>query len=89
MLALERQPVEIQPSASDDEIVAVIIAVQTLLSTEASAPPQEQEIESGWHHAAKLSIQSLRPVKLVTPPRWNTIERLRRSSGGFYGITGL
>lgn len=86
---------EIQSSASvagqltDDEVVAAIIAVQTLLSTETTALLEEQPSESGWHHAAKLSVQSLRPAKLSTPPRWNTIERLRQSSGGFYGITGL
>lgn len=86
---------EIQPSASsasqlaDDEIVAAIIGVQTLLSTEATSSSPEQPIESGWHHAAKLPVQRLRPAKLSTLPRWNTIERLRRSSGGFYGITGL
>lgn len=86
---------EIQSSAgtvgqlTDDEIVAAIIAVQMLLSAENTAPPEEQPSASGWHHAAKLSVQSLRPVELSTPPRWNTIERLRRSAGGFYGITGL
>lgn len=86
---------EIQPSAvadgqlPHDEIVAAIIGVQTFLSTQEPAPPAEQSSASGWHDAAKLSFQGLRPVKRFTPPRWNTIERLRRSTGGFYGVIGL
>jgi hypothetical protein len=92
VLAMEYYPVEIQPDTgplTDDEIAAAIIAVQTFLSDEAPAPQSEAQPESGWHRSAKLSIQNLRPARLSTAPRWNTIERLRRSMGGFYGITGL
>jgi hypothetical protein len=83
--------VKIQPYSDadgqtpDDEIAAAIIAVQMQLGLEAtSAPAAPAVAASGWHAAAKLSVQSLRPVKVPTHPRWNTIERLRRSSGGFY-----
>jgi hypothetical protein len=91
----DNQPVNVQPYSDadgqtpDDEIAAAIMAVQLHLSLEEISGPATPAVESGWHHAAKLSVQSLRPVKLPTVPRWNTIERLRRSSGGFYGITGL
>ncbi len=91
----DNQPVKIQPYASadrhvsDDEIAAAIAGVQAYLDMEQPRVPEEQATDSGWQRAAKLSVQSLRPVKLATPPRWNTIERLRRGSGGFYGIVGL
>jgi len=83
-------PVKIQPysdadgQAPDDEIAAAIIAVQMQLDWEATSAPAVPAVTSGWRDAAKLSVQSLRPVKVPTQPRWNTIERLRRSSGGFY-----
>ena len=86
---------KIQPYSSvdgqlaDDEIVAAIAAVRSYLDMEQPTAPVEQTAESGWQRAAKLSVQSLHPVKLATQPRWNTIERLRRGSGGFYGVLGL
>jgi hypothetical protein len=73
----------------DDELAAAIIAVQLQLGLESTSTSATPAATSGWYAAAKLSVQSLRPVKVPTQPRWNTIERLRRSSGGFYGITGL
>jgi hypothetical protein len=89
---MESYFVEMQPNAgqlADDEIVAAIIAVQMFVNDEVSASSDERQADSGWHRSGKLSVQSLRPARLSIPPRWNTIERLRRSIGGLYGITGL
>ncbi|HEX6290405.1 MAG TPA: hypothetical protein VFZ66_14540 [Herpetosiphonaceae bacterium] len=86
---MKTQPLASADRQSPDEIVAAIIAVQSYLSAEGQAAPADQAAESGWQAAAKLSVQSLQPTKLTTPPRWNTIERLRRGTSGLYGIVGL
>lgn len=78
---------EAQP---DDELAAALIAVQAYLDAEqSSTPPTQDDILSGWHASAKLSVQSLRPARTPVAPCWNTIERLRCATSGGYGITGL
>lgn len=78
---------EAQP---DDELAAALIAVQFCLDAERSHEAVTPEATpSGWHASAKLSVQSLRPGRTRVTPRWNTIERLRRTTGGGYGVTGL
>ena len=75
----------IQPT--DDEVAAAIAAVQAYLAIE--EPSRQPTAEStGWQRSAKLPVQGLRPARIAAPPRWNTIERLRRASG-FYGVVGL
>ncbi len=77
--------VEIQPT--DDEVAAALAAVQAYLAVE--QPDTLPATESiGWQQSAKLSVQGLRPARTRVPARWDTVERLRRSSG-FYGVVGL
>ncbi len=78
----------IQPM--DDELAAALAAVQAYLDTQAvPVQPVEDVAEmTGWQRSAKLSVQGLRPTRTESPPRWNTIERLRRASG-FFGVVGL
>lgn len=76
---------------TEDEAAAALAAIQAYLAV-SEAPTAEEPAPSGgsgWRHAAKLTVQHLRPIRLATAPRWNTIERLRRAVGGSYGITGL
>ena len=75
----------------DEEVVAALAAVQTYLAAELEL---EQDVVTHtpadrWHDSAKLVVQSLQPMRTAIAPRWSTIERLRRTAGGRYGVTGL
>lgn len=70
---------------TDDEVAAALAAVQALLSTE-QAQPSATPATAGWSNSAKLAVQNLRPDKVQTAARWQTIERLRRAIGGRYDV---
>lgn len=71
---------------TDDEVAAALAAVQALLSAEQAEATAGAVASSGWSNSAKLAVQRLRPVKTRTAPRWQTIERLRRTIGGRYDV---
>lgn len=72
------------------EAAAAMAAVACLLEAEAAAqaaaaqggPPE------GWRDTARLIAQGLIPTRLPAPPRWGSIERLRRAGRGGSGIVG-
>jgi hypothetical protein len=72
------------------EAAAAMAAVACLLEEEAaamaSAAPDREP--AGWRDAARLIAQGLIPVRLPAPPRWGSIERLRRAGRGRSGIVG-
>lgn len=74
----------------NDELTAALIAVEAYLDAERPvADHPATALRSGWHDATKLSVQRVQPASIRTSPRWNTIERIRRATGGTSGITGL
>lgn len=77
----------ITPAPPDDEAAAVVAALAAYLAAD-EQPQSAQETMSGWQQSTKLQVQGLRPVRTARPPRWNTIERMRRQSS-FGGVTGL
>lgn len=69
---------------SDDEVAAALAAVQAVLSLEQRAPAAPEPISSGWRNSGRLAVQKLQPAKTSVVPRWQTIERLRKTIGGRY-----
>lgn len=67
----------ITPAPTDDEAAAIMAALAAHITTD-QPPLIKQATASGWHHSAKLQTQGLQPLRTARPPRWNTIERLRR-----------
>jgi hypothetical protein len=78
----------ITPMPPDDEAAAVVAALAAYLAAEDQPQSVEQAITSSWQQSAKLAMQGLQPRRTARPPRWNTIERVRRASG-FSGVIGL
>ncbi len=78
-------------SAPDEDFVAALIAVQAFLAEEQGGvqAATSNTNTDRWRESAKLVVQDLQPRRIAVPPRWSTIERLRRSTGGGYGVTGL
>ena len=83
----------IVPESADDEVAAVLAAVQAFLDAEQEAGQQpaatQQASGTGWHHSAKLTVQGLQPTKTTRRPRWSTIERQRLVVSSFSGVIGL
>ena len=77
----------ITPVPPDDEAAAVVAALAAYRAAE-DQPAVAPETVRGWQQAAKLQVQGLQPQRTARPPRWNTVERLRRVSG-FGGVIGL
>ena len=78
-----------QQIAHDDEVAAALAAVALLLAEE-DRSFQEQPEPSRWNDATRLITQRMRPARVGQRPRWNTIERLRGTSGGgFGGVVGV
>ncbi len=69
--------------------MAALAAVHAYLAAEQATQQQvtTNVHTSSWHESAKLMVQGLQPLRTGVPARWSTIERLRRSTGG-YGVTG-
>ncbi len=78
-------------SLDDEEVVAALAAVQAYLAAELEVEQQTitDNAADRWPDSAKLVVQNLQPMRTPVPPRWSTIERLRRGPGGGYGVTGL
>lgn len=74
----------------DVEAIAAIAAVTLLLEAEAAATSAEQPLPppAGWSAASRLIVQGLAPTRVPAPPRWNTIERLRRAGRSRGGVVG-
>ena len=77
----------ITPTPPDDEAAAVVAVLAAYLAGEDQSQSVAQEATSGWQQSAKLQVQGLQPMRTACPPRWNTVERLRRASS-FGGVTG-
>jgi hypothetical protein len=76
---------------NDDELAAALVAVDYVLH---AMPPvgstDATSSAAGWHEAARLTTQNVRPRRLRHRPTWGTVERVRRSvEGGLFGVTGL
>lgn len=70
----------ITPAPGDDEAAAIVAALAAYLAGEDQSQAAAQETVSGWQQSAKWQMQGLQPQRPARPPRWNTIERLRRAS---------
>jgi len=75
---------------TEEEAAAAIAAITLLLSEEAShvalAP---SEPPARWRDSMRLIAQGMSPMRVPVPPRWHTIERLRRAGRGGMGIVGM
>lgn len=72
------------------EAAAAIAAVACLLEEEAAAlaGAGAGAAREGWRDAARLIAQGLIPTRLPAPPRWGSVERLRRAGRGGSGVVG-
>lgn len=74
----------------DDEGVAVFAAITAYLAEEDARHEQPTEVGmAGWQQARLLLIQNITTQRVPHPPRWHTVERLRRAGAGQPGIVGL
>lgn len=73
----------VTPVPNDDEAAAIMAAMSVYLASSSQELETSEHAASGWQHATKLQIQGLRATRTARPPRWSTIERLRRAQGSF------
>jgi hypothetical protein len=76
----------------DDEAAAALAAVAYYLAEqEALAAQQLGTLNEDWRWKASqvLLNQRTMPARVPQRPRWDTIDRLRRSGYGMAGITGM
>ncbi|MEF3274643.1 MAG: hypothetical protein K6356_09635 [Chloroflexus sp.] len=75
---------------TEEEAAAAVAAITLLLMEQAvqrgTAPAEPL---ARWHDSMRLIVQGIPPVRVPTPPRWSTIERLRRVGRGSLGIVGM
>lgn len=78
------------PAGAEEE-AAVVAAVLAVLEAESAGTPDGNAAAepSGWHSAARLETQGMRPVRLPATPSWGRIERLRRANRSGSGIVGV
>lgn len=62
--------------ATDDEVAAVLAAVQCVLGDN-DAPEVPTVSRAPWRESGRLVVQGIAPARLPTPT-WGNIERLRR-----------
>lgn len=76
----------IQPS--EDEVAAALVAISCYLAAE-EQPTEQEPSEWRWRASGILSVQRMCFVRSSKPPKWGTIERIRRAERGGTGILGM
>ncbi len=67
--------------ATEDEVAAVLAAMQHVLAEEASDTTMTPR--SAWRELGRLLVQDITPARLPAPT-WSNIERIRRLRGRAY-----
>lgn len=81
MFSFDPQPDEAEAAAALAAIQQVL-AEAALASAQAAANACDGEARSRWDESSRLAKLGLRPQRVPVPPRWATIERIRRTSRG-------
>ncbi len=76
-------------SPSAEEAAAAVAAIMTLLTEEEVVIDDQPASLTRWQDSMRLIAQGMPPMRLPVPPRWSTIERLRRAGRGGMGIVGM
>ncbi len=74
---------------SEEETAAAVAAIMTLLTEENTVIGDQPALPTRWQDSMRLIAQGMSPMRLPVPPRWSTIERLRRAGRGGMGIVGM